>query len=177
MPKKQIISLRNDEKLKNLTEELSSITDKVSNKEGVVCKERSRLAKKKQGFRRTEGQRTKGGIQMFKTATGVGKRTTGTREFLLEGQNRVNARMCRGLSGTMEVLEAQSWKPQDANQQRIWSLVEQVFGGPMLREALWQSQDFLLQRNWKRADDTRKTCHTKRCKPTKYSKQIKGRSI
>ena len=57
-------------------------------------------------------------------------------ETLLEEQTGVYKITCRKLSGTMEMLVAQPWLPQDGNQQQVWYFVQQLFGDPMSHEAL-----------------------------------------
>ena len=75
-------------------------------------------------------------------------------ETLPEQHKGINARMCRRISGTMELPTTQPWLPGDANPQQVWSLHQEMFGSQMFHEAFfWQSLSHLSERNRQYAQD------------------------
>ena len=96
-------------------------------------------------------------------------------ETLVKEQKGGNSRMCRRVSGTMELLVAQPWLPQDAKPQQVWCFYPTtiLMIGCCMRP-FSHSQGHLSERNKKSTCNTHKTRYTKRCKATAYSKRTKG---
>ena len=110
-------------KSKKLTSELSSINDKVSNKEGTVRKQQELVEKVRKMEYRLARQRQKPEEEQQAL------------ELLLEERKGVNARLCRmptenALSPTM-----QQWLPRDASQRQVSSFVSQLSSDSMLHRA------------------------------------------